>query len=57
MVVFCWCNRGGLRGECGVLDGCFSRLKNTPPELNFLVEISLKFALRGRWPLRDLYSG
>jgi len=39
------------------LDGCFSRLKNTPPELNFLVEISLKFALRGRWPLRDLYSG
>jgi hypothetical protein len=30
MMVFWWCNRGGLRGERGVLDGGFPGLKNTP---------------------------
>jgi hypothetical protein len=34
MVVFWWCNRGGLRGERGVFDGGFLDQKNTPLWLN-----------------------
>ena len=30
LVVFCWCDRGGMRGEGGVLAACFSSLKNAP---------------------------
>jgi hypothetical protein len=39
MMVFWWCNRGGLRGERGVLGDGFPELKNTPRLLNFSVEI------------------
>jgi hypothetical protein len=29
-VVFCWCDRGGLRGKRGVLTRYFLTIKNTP---------------------------
>jgi hypothetical protein len=44
-----------LRGEHGVLDGCFAGIKNTPPELKFSVEISI-FHKDGQLAVRRLLS-